>query len=173
MNQIEVMSDVYSSARLVLIAAYGNSMDFAIHGISCPRRVVQYHEDISSLRVTNIIREPEDDPLRSVAYPRMDLPRSRACKKGGFSLRMYEHILSVDNRLATRTYIIARLMPMSSLHMNFLWRKTAHVLRRLHVISGTILPEAFHTNWTCTMPSLESRNYYMRGVVCSSTGCLE
>ncbi|ERF72648.1 hypothetical protein EPUS_05702 [Endocarpon pusillum Z07020] len=47
MNQIEAMSDVYTSARLVLIAAYGNNMDFGIHGIS----------------FTNIIREPEDDPL--------------------------------------------------------------------------------------------------------------
>lgn len=63
MNQIEAMSDVYTSARLVLIAAYGNNMDFGIYGISCPRPVVQHHEDISGLRVTNILREPEDDPL--------------------------------------------------------------------------------------------------------------
>ncbi|KAF7504687.1 hypothetical protein GJ744_001968 [Endocarpon pusillum] len=62
-NQIEAMSDVYTSARLVLIAAYGNNMDFGIPGISCPRPVVQHHVDISSIRVTNVIREPEDDPL--------------------------------------------------------------------------------------------------------------
>lgn len=63
MNQIEAMNDVYSSALLVLVAAYGNSMDFGIYGISRPRPTIQHHEDISGLRITNIVREPEDDPL--------------------------------------------------------------------------------------------------------------
>ena len=62
-KQVEVMNDIFSSARLVLVAAYGNSMHFGIHGISRPRRLAQYHEDLSTFRVTNVVREPEDDPF--------------------------------------------------------------------------------------------------------------
>ncbi|OCK77022.1 HET-domain-containing protein [Lepidopterella palustris CBS 459.81] len=63
MNQIEAMNDVYSSALLVLVAAYGNNMDFGIHGISRPRPMVQHHEGINGLRITNVLREPEENPL--------------------------------------------------------------------------------------------------------------
>ncbi|RDL37294.1 uncharacterized protein BP5553_04727 [Venustampulla echinocandica] len=57
------MNDIYSSAQIVLIAAYGDSMDFGVPGISYRRHVVQHHEEIFGLRVTNIIREVEGDPL--------------------------------------------------------------------------------------------------------------
>lgn len=62
-NQIEAMEEIYSSAQLVLIAAYGDSMDFGIPGVGHLRRAVQHHEDILGFRVTNVIREVEDDPL--------------------------------------------------------------------------------------------------------------
>ncbi|KAF4628708.1 hypothetical protein G7Y89_g9447 [Cudoniella acicularis] len=62
-NQIDAMGDIYSSARLVLIVAYGDSMDFGIPGIGHPREIVQHHGDVSGLRVTNIIGEVEGDPL--------------------------------------------------------------------------------------------------------------
>lgn len=60
-NQISAMNDVYSSALLVLVVAYGDSMDFGIHGISHQRPTVQHHEGITGLRVTNIVRDPEED----------------------------------------------------------------------------------------------------------------
>lgn len=62
-NQIEAMGDIYSSAQLVLVAAYGDSMEFGIPGISAPRKVAQNSEDVLDLRITNVIRDAEDDPL--------------------------------------------------------------------------------------------------------------
>ncbi|OJD12294.1 hypothetical protein AJ78_07085 [Emergomyces pasteurianus Ep9510] len=62
--QIEAMDTIFSSAQIVLIAAYGDSMDFGIPGVSHLRRkIVQQRENISGLRITNIVREIEDDPL--------------------------------------------------------------------------------------------------------------
>ncbi|EQL28281.1 hypothetical protein BDFG_08970 [Blastomyces dermatitidis ATCC 26199] len=62
--QIEAMDDIFSSAQIVLIAAYGDSMDFGIPGVSrVKRKAVQHSEDILGLRITNIVREVEDDPL--------------------------------------------------------------------------------------------------------------
>ncbi|PGH06885.1 hypothetical protein GX51_02130 [Blastomyces parvus] len=63
-SQIEAMDDIFSSAQIVLVAAYGDSMDFGIPGVSrVKRKVVQHSEDILGLRITNIVREVEDDPL--------------------------------------------------------------------------------------------------------------
>ncbi|KAK2755529.1 hypothetical protein FQN54_006469 [Arachnomyces sp. PD_36] len=62
-SQIEAMDDIYTSAQIVLVAVYGDNMDFGIPGISYPREVVQRCESIQGLRITNILREPEDDPL--------------------------------------------------------------------------------------------------------------
>ncbi|KKZ60194.1 hypothetical protein EMCG_05116 [[Emmonsia] crescens] len=63
-NQIEAMDDIFSSAQIVLIAAYGDSMDFGIPGVSHLRRkVVQHSEHVLGLRITNIVREVDDDPL--------------------------------------------------------------------------------------------------------------
>jgi len=62
-NQIEAMGAVYLSADLVLIAAYGDSMDYGIPGVSHPRNLVQRSEVIHGLRITNLVREVEDDPL--------------------------------------------------------------------------------------------------------------
>ena len=62
-NQIEAMGDIYSSAELVLLATYGDSMEFGIPGIGHLRNLVQHQEDILGLRITNVIREVEDDPL--------------------------------------------------------------------------------------------------------------
>lgn len=62
-NQIDAMGDIYSSAHLVLAITHGDSMDFGIPGIGHAREVVQHHEDISGLRVTNLTREIEGDSL--------------------------------------------------------------------------------------------------------------
>ena len=62
-SQIERMGDIYSTARLVLIVAHGESMDSGIYGVSQPRREIQRYEDISSLRITNVVEESLDDPL--------------------------------------------------------------------------------------------------------------
>ncbi len=62
-NQIDAMNDIFSSAELVLIAAYGDSMDFGIPGVNHPRKVVQHQVDILDLRITNVIREVTNDPL--------------------------------------------------------------------------------------------------------------
>ncbi|KAK4869279.1 hypothetical protein LT330_006279 [Penicillium expansum] len=62
-NQIEAMGEIYSSAQIVLVAAYGDSMDFGIPGIGDPRKAVQHSEDVLDLRITNVIRDVKDDPL--------------------------------------------------------------------------------------------------------------
>ncbi|KAJ6006698.1 Heterokaryon incompatibility [Penicillium sp. IBT 35674x] len=62
-NQIKAMGDIYSSAQLILVAAYGDSMEFGIPGISDPRKTVQHSEDVLGLQITNVIRDAEDDPL--------------------------------------------------------------------------------------------------------------
>ena len=62
-NQIEAMGNIYSSADLVLLATYGDSMEFGIPGVGHLRKLVQHQEDILGLRITNVIREVEDDPL--------------------------------------------------------------------------------------------------------------
>ncbi|KAJ5547158.1 Heterokaryon incompatibility [Penicillium frequentans] len=62
-SQIEAMGDIYSSAQLVLVAAYGDSMEYGIPGISAPRKAAQHSEDVLGLRITNVIRDAEDDPL--------------------------------------------------------------------------------------------------------------
>ncbi|PGH18622.1 hypothetical protein AJ79_00401 [Helicocarpus griseus UAMH5409] len=84
-NQIEAMDDVYSSALLVLVAAYGDHMDFGIPGVGRLRRkVVQRSEEVAGLRVTNVIREVEDDPVnvwdsRGWTYQEGVLSRRRLC----------------------------------------------------------------------------------------------
>lgn len=62
-NQIEAMDDIYSSALIVLVAAYGDSMSFGIPGVGYPRKEAQYSEDIFGLRIVNIVREVEEDSL--------------------------------------------------------------------------------------------------------------
>ena len=62
-NQIEAMNEIFSSAHIVLIAAYGDSMDCGLPGVGHPRKAVQHSEDILGLRITNVIREVEDDPF--------------------------------------------------------------------------------------------------------------
>lgn len=61
--QIEAMGDIYSSAQIVLVAAYGDSMESGIPGIGDSRKVVQHSEDVLDLRMTNVIRDVKDDPL--------------------------------------------------------------------------------------------------------------
>ncbi|KAF2625282.1 HET-domain-containing protein [Macroventuria anomochaeta] len=63
MHQIMAMNDIYESALLVLVSAYGDSMDFGIHGVSHPRPITQHHEEISGLRITNLVRDPAESPL--------------------------------------------------------------------------------------------------------------
>ncbi|OJD21120.1 hypothetical protein ACJ73_07540 [Blastomyces percursus] len=81
--QIEAMDDIFSSAQIVLIAAYGDSMEFGIPGVSrVKRKVVQRSEDMLGLRITNIVREVEDDPLsvwdtRGWTYQEVVLSRRR------------------------------------------------------------------------------------------------
>ncbi|CAI6336393.1 unnamed protein product [Periconia digitata] len=63
MHQIMAMNDIYESASLVLVSAYGDSMDFGIDGVSRSRSVTQHHIDVSGLRLTNLVRESAEDPL--------------------------------------------------------------------------------------------------------------
>ncbi|KAH6680860.1 heterokaryon incompatibility protein-domain-containing protein [Halenospora varia] len=62
-NQIEAMGDIYLSARLVLVVAYGDSMHFGIPGVGHRRSIFQHHENIAGLQVTNVVKEVEGDPL--------------------------------------------------------------------------------------------------------------
>ena len=63
LSQIEAMSDIYSTARLVLVAACGENMDSGIYGISRPRHEIQKCEDVSGLHITNAVKESLDNPL--------------------------------------------------------------------------------------------------------------
>lgn len=62
-HQIKAMGDIYSSAQIVLVAAYGDNMEFGIPGIRTPRKIVQHSENFLGLRITNLIRDVKDDPL--------------------------------------------------------------------------------------------------------------
>lgn len=62
-HQIEAMGDIYSSAQIVLVASSGDSMEFGIPGVGSPRQAVQLSQDVLDLRITNVIRDVEDDPL--------------------------------------------------------------------------------------------------------------
>ena len=81
-DQIEAMGSIYSSSLLVLVAAYGDSMDFGIPGVGHLRRVVQHHEDILGLRIASVVRSVDDDPLdlwhtRGWTYQEAVLPKRR------------------------------------------------------------------------------------------------
>lgn len=58
-NQIEAMGDIFSSARMVFMATYGDNMDFGIPGVGHPRKTVQKSQDILRLRVTAVIKGSE------------------------------------------------------------------------------------------------------------------
>ncbi|KAJ0426787.1 heterokaryon incompatibility protein-domain-containing protein [Aspergillus carlsbadensis] len=63
-NQIEAMGEIYSSAQIVLVAAYGDSMEYGIPGVGQPRKArLQRSVDILDMRLTNLVRDIEDDPL--------------------------------------------------------------------------------------------------------------
>ena len=62
-NQIEAMDDIYSTARLVLIAACGEDMDSGLYGISRPRHEIQKCEDVSGLHIRNAVQESLNNPL--------------------------------------------------------------------------------------------------------------
>lgn len=60
-TQIEAMGRIYSSASVVLVVTFGDSMSFGIPGVSRPRELVQTSKDVCGLRITNVIREVESD----------------------------------------------------------------------------------------------------------------
>ncbi|KAL4755573.1 HET domain-containing protein [Aspergillus foveolatus] len=62
-TQVNAMGEIYPSATIVLVASYGNSMEFGIPGIGHPRNAVQQSADIAGLRVTNVLREADEDPF--------------------------------------------------------------------------------------------------------------
>lgn len=62
MYQIMAMDEIYSCASLVLVAAHGSSMDSGIDGVSRARPIVQRHETMTGLQLTNLVRESEGDP---------------------------------------------------------------------------------------------------------------
>ncbi|OCL07288.1 hypothetical protein AOQ84DRAFT_398545 [Glonium stellatum] len=62
---IWAMNDIYSSAQLVLVVAYGNSMNFGVPSVSHPRKAVQHHEDFLGFRFTNVIRETYQEAVLS------------------------------------------------------------------------------------------------------------
>ncbi|KAL4746953.1 heterokaryon incompatibility protein-domain-containing protein [Aspergillus terricola var. indicus] len=62
-TQVKAMGEIYPSATIVLVASYGNSMEFGIPGIGHPRNAVQQNADIAGLRVTNVLREADEDPF--------------------------------------------------------------------------------------------------------------
>ncbi|KAF2798680.1 HET-domain-containing protein [Melanomma pulvis-pyrius CBS 109.77] len=62
MYQIMAMDEIYSCALLVLVAAHGDSMDFGIDGVSRARPIIQRHETMTGLQLTNLVRESEGNP---------------------------------------------------------------------------------------------------------------
>ena len=62
-SQIEAMKEIFSSAELVLIAAYGDSMSFGIAGVGPSRSLTQQREHFLGLQVTNVSQNIQDDPL--------------------------------------------------------------------------------------------------------------
>lgn len=77
-SQIGAMGKIYSNAHLVLIATYGESMDFGIPGISRPREAAQSCETVLGLRIANVVRENKRDPSRCVGDSWMDIPGSHS-----------------------------------------------------------------------------------------------
>ncbi|KAF2677997.1 HET-domain-containing protein [Lentithecium fluviatile CBS 122367] len=63
MYQIMAMDGIYSCALLVLVAAHGDSMDFGIDGVSRARPIIQRHETMTGLQLTNLVRESEGNPF--------------------------------------------------------------------------------------------------------------
>jgi len=60
-QQIESMAAIYSSAFLVLIAAYGDNMDFGLAGVSWKRPVSTKRKTVSGIPVaSNVINSVED-----------------------------------------------------------------------------------------------------------------
>ncbi|KAL3477055.1 heterokaryon incompatibility protein-domain-containing protein [Aspergillus californicus] len=62
-TQVKAMGEIYPSATIVLVASYGNIMESGMPGIGHPLNTVQHNADIAGLRVTNVLRETDDDPL--------------------------------------------------------------------------------------------------------------
>ncbi|KAF2812976.1 HET-domain-containing protein [Mytilinidion resinicola] len=68
-RQIDTMGGIYSAANFVIIAAYGDNMDYGLSGVRVAREKFQHSVDIYGYRFTNILRERQNDPL-AVWYTR-------------------------------------------------------------------------------------------------------
>ncbi|KAE8448914.1 hypothetical protein EG329_008710 [Mollisiaceae sp. DMI_Dod_QoI] len=55
MIQIQAMNDIYASASIVIIQAYGTDMESHLPGVNIPRRPDQVQINIFGLRLTNIL----------------------------------------------------------------------------------------------------------------------
>jgi hypothetical protein len=56
-RQIKAMDKIYSAARFVIVAAYGDGVKFGLPGISRPRWVTQMSVDLPEMTVTNCVHE--------------------------------------------------------------------------------------------------------------------
>jgi hypothetical protein len=56
-RQIKAMDKIFSAARFVIVAAYGDGVNFGLPGISRPRWVTQMSVDLPEVTVTNCVHE--------------------------------------------------------------------------------------------------------------------
>jgi hypothetical protein len=62
-RQINVMDKIFSAARFVIVAAYGDGVDFGISGISRPRPKTQMSVDLPAITITNHVHDNDSDRL--------------------------------------------------------------------------------------------------------------
>jgi hypothetical protein len=55
------MDKIFSAARFVIVAAYGDGVNFGLPGISRPRLITQITIDLPAMTVTNHVRDKLDD----------------------------------------------------------------------------------------------------------------
>jgi hypothetical protein len=60
-RQIKAMDKIFSAARFVIVAAYGDGVNFGLPGISRPRLITQITIDLPAMTVTNHVRDKLDD----------------------------------------------------------------------------------------------------------------
>jgi hypothetical protein len=62
-RQIRAMGEIYSAARFVIVAAYGDGMDFGIPGVSRARQVTQITSNLPGMTATNHVIDKAMDPM--------------------------------------------------------------------------------------------------------------
>jgi len=124
-SQIEAMGSIFQRADLVLIAAYGDSMDYGIAGVSRQRAQVQRSEYFEDCQITNIISERPndlDDPLqvwskRGWTYQEAALSRRSLVFYGSLSFFQCDESVTHEDLYNTVDYshpVVARLVSKKS-----------------------------------------------------------